>query len=234
MFNENGPGIHDDGEIEKDPQTAEYLQQHIKSQSERGYSSPWHVPSGSEFQREVELHVACKWADGLYEQCGTDIRNIRNNINVTADEFPDCLGEVHGKQIGIEVTELTIDNRERKKYQKEQNYITGLLTEDQKRLEHMPPLFFPVPVQPLGDWSIGKFQKKLKERVQRKDDTARKKLEKGKLMSLHKWFLVIAFDSRFLDVSLENCMEQTKLPRPGYFDDVYVMEGSDPFKVCFI
>ena len=236
MINENGPDIHDDGEIEKDPQIAEYLQQYIQSQSKRGYSSPWHVPPGSEHRSEMEIHVACTWADGLYEQCGIDIRKIRNNIDVTVDKFPDCIGEMDGKQIGIEVTELTIDNRERERYGKEQKFIARMLSEDQKRLEHMPPLLLPVPVQPMADWSPDKFQKKLKERVQKKDEIARKKQENGKFMSLYRWFLVITFDSRLLDldVSLDECMQQTKLPRPRYFDDVYVMGGADLLKVWFL
>lgn len=224
MNSENNQDLHDSCEIVNNPLFVEYANKHHKSESGRGYSSPWHTP-GNHYQSEMECTEVGRWADRLYEQRGIDIRDIHK-----VDKFPDCVGMLDGKPIGIELTELTVDKTERRnKYKVEQKRQWKMLSEEfQRRFDHMPPL------EPMGDWSLGKFQRKLKETFQKKDETARTHQEILRPMLLRRLFLVIMFDDGFLDDDLVRCIQETRLPRPKYFSDVYVFTEDDLFEVCFL
>lgn len=221
---ETCPTCHKDGVIEE---FKAYGQRYIKSQDERGYPSFWHTPPES--QGEMELDSVCTWAEELHKRHGIDIRNIENNLDATVDKFPDCIAEMDGKRIGVEVTEFTVDDRERKKY----------LKGKAERSKKTPSPKVSVPST--ADWPLCKFQKKLKEIVHRKDYIARKKQDKGKLMPLHKMFLLIVTDEPSLVDILNEYLQKTEVPHPSYFMDVYVMTSYDPteggypvFKVCLL
>ena len=118
-----------------------------------------------------------------------------------------------GKPIGVEVTELTVDNTEREEYVKGQegsqtNVIFGPGQWKQESRESR----LDTPVPNMANWSLDKFWKKLEERVQRKDEIARKWNEKGKLIQLNKLFLLIVTGERMLQVSLEQYLKEISIP----------------------
>ena len=64
----------------------------------------------SKYQDEMEVDVCIELARSLFAQGKGDIRNIRKyrRPDDTDKEFPDCLADLDGKEIGIEVAELRV------------------------------------------------------------------------------------------------------------------------------
>lgn len=91
-----------DAEIFKE---AQYLSQSHTARVRAGInSSIRHAPS--KYQKVHEMEVCDNFADSFAEQEFGDIQELRPNLSPQPYDFPDCFGELEGKLIGIEVTEL--------------------------------------------------------------------------------------------------------------------------------
>ncbi len=212
-------------------EAVEALKAFIKSQEERGYPSFWHA--NKESQQPMEISATQAWANELNKQ-GYAIDGIETN----PDDPPDCVAEMDGERIGIEVTELTVDEKERKKYveAKDESVTTTFLAPGQvyddktkERLEeanrNRPKVRVPNP----ADWPFDKFREKLAKIVQKKDKKMRKQKENDQLISLGKNFLLIVTDEPNLgEERLDEYLKKIKLSRPQYFDAIYVMYSYVP------
>ena len=71
----------------------------------RGHATGWHAPN--EFQDRMEVEATKDWA-GKINRRGwkIDIHTIRKN----SETYPDCIAEMDGERIGVEVTELVDGN----------------------------------------------------------------------------------------------------------------------------
>lgn len=84
----------------------QYLSQSHEARETAGInSSIRHAPG--KYQKIQEKHVCDDFADILAEQGSVEIEKLRSNNLPQPYDFPDCFGELAGKCIGIEVTELT-------------------------------------------------------------------------------------------------------------------------------
>ena len=147
------------------------------------------------------------------------IRKIKDNL----DGPPDVFAEMDGKTIGVEMTELVCE-------------------EAINAYPEIPPLVEPVEPGPHAldklpqpmppKWPLGKFERRLREIVQCKEEKARKKHKRdGKDNSLSKQSLLIVTDEPWLDEkTLSEYLKTIKLQRPQNFDGVYIMgsEGHYP------
>ena len=85
----------------------------------RGRASLWHTAQRStsnhrEWQAVQEVTVSEEFAKSLREQAVADIQAIR--VNPDPNELPDCLAELNGKPIGIEVTQLIASDEAHKEW----------------------------------------------------------------------------------------------------------------------
>ena len=210
---------------------AEALEEFIKSQEGRGYPSFWHADKES--QHSMEVSATQEWANELNKQ-DHSIHGIKTN----PDDPPDCLAEMDGERIGVEVTELTVDEKERKKYVKAKDeskiniFLAPGQVDDDKTKEHLEEASRNRPkarVPNTVDWPFDKFRNKLVDIVQEKDKKMREQKEKGELISLDKYFLLIVTDEQNLwKGRLEEYLHRIKLPRPQYFDAIYIMMSYMP------
>ncbi len=210
---------------------AEALEEFIKSQEGRGYPSFWHADKES--QHSMEVSATQEWANELNKQ-DHSIHGIKTN----PDDPPDCLAEMDGERIGVEVTELTVDEKERKKYVKARDesvstifLAPGQVYDDKtkERLEEASRNRPKVSVPNTAEWPFDKFRERLAGIVQKKDEKMRKKEEKSGLPSLDKNFLLIVTDEQNLwEKRLDEYLKKIKLPRPQYFTAIYIMMSHMP------
>lgn len=156
----------------------------------------------------MEVQATAQWAGELNKRHGHEIGDIRKN----PDLYPDCLAEMNGGKIGVEVTEL-VDQDAIKAYQEVRKLQeSGRLKEvDPDLLDRMDP-----------EWPLDKFQERLAERVSDKDKRSRDG-------SLDRQFLLIVTDEPDLDeATLAGHMAAIEFPRPNNFDGVYVMASYVP------
>ncbi len=204
----------------------EALRSSIESEEQRGYPSSWHADEGS--QQLMEISTTQDWANELNKQ-GHSIDGIDTNPN----DPPDCIAEMDRERIGVEVTELTGDEKERKEYVKAKEESATIIfrapgqVSDDKPEAHVEETNRNRPKESVphtADWPFGKFRKKLIEIVQKKDEKMQKKKGKDELVSLDKNFLLIVTSERNLgEERLEEYLNAIELPRPRYFDAIYVM-----------
>ena len=80
-------------------------------------------------------------------------------------------------------------------------------------------------------WPLEKFERRLREIVQCKEEKVRKKHKRdGKNHSLSKQFLLIVTDEDYLlgdEATLPEYLKTIKLQRPKNFDGVYIMGSPD-------
>ena len=141
--------------------------------------------------------------------------------------------EMDGERIGVEVTELTVDEKERKKYVKARGESVstifrapGQVYDDKirERSEEANQNRPKVRVPNTADWPFDKFLEKLGKIVQKKVGKMRKKGEEGALISLDKYFLLVVTGEQNLgEKRLDEYLNKIKLPRPQYFDAIYVI-----------
>ena len=153
------------------------------------------------------------------------IRKIKENLDneIRKNDPPDVFAEMDGKKISVEVAELVCE-------------------EAINAYPEIPPLVEPVEPGPHAldklpqpmppKWPLGKFERRLREIVQCKEEKARKKHKRdGKDNSLSKQSLLIVTDEPWLDEkTLSEYLKTIKLQRPQNFDGVYIMgsEGHYP------
>lgn len=212
-------------------EVVEALKVYIESGEKRGYPSYWHTDE--KFQHSMEISATQAWANELNKQ-GYAIYGIETNPN----DPPDCIAEMNGERIGVEVTELTVDEKERKKYVKAKDeakinvfLAPGQVDDDKmkKRLEEANRNRPKVRVPNTADWPFDKFRERLAGIVQKKEGKIRKQEEKGELISLDKIFLLIVTDEPNLwGERLDEYLNRIKLPRPQYFVAIYIMMSYMP------
>ena len=156
----------------------------------------------------MEVHATRCWAEEMNKRdCQIDIHTIRKN----PEPYPDCLAEMDGKKIGVEVIELVCREAieaypENPQYEGPEQFLRE----------------FSIPMPP--KWPLDKFQKKLNEIVQKKDKRVRDS-------SLSKQFLLIVTDEPYLVYDAATLFEYLKtiqLQRPRHFDGIYVMGSYGP------
>ena len=77
------------------------LKRIVKSKESRGYAPFWHA--GNKDQAHMEVDAVREWAEVMNDRgWQIDIHTVRKN----PCEPPDCLAEMDGNTIGVEVTEL--------------------------------------------------------------------------------------------------------------------------------
>ena len=170
----------------------------------RGHAPYWDADNKS--QCWMEVGATSDWAEEMNSQGHQiDTDTIRKNPEI----YPDCLTEMDGEKIGIEVTELVDTN--------------GIKEHPDNPRYGGPEQFlreFAIPLPRL--WSSDKLEKELVAIVRRKD-------EKGKSNSLSKQFLLIVTDEPGLDEAiLSECLKAITLQQPRHFDGVYVMMSYVP------
>ena len=174
----------------------------------RGHATCWHAEN--EFQGPMEVFATRAWAEEMNRQgCQINICTIRKNT----ERYPDCLAEMDGEKIGVEVTELVDENAI-----KEHPKIPPLVEPVEPGPHALDKL--PQPMPP--EWSSDKFEQRLNEIVQRKD----RRVKDG---SLSKQFLLIVTCEPYLDEeTLSGYLKTIKLQQPWHFDGVYVMGSYMP------
>ena len=187
---------------------AEGLKRIESMNRKRGHATCWH--GEREFQGPMEVYATRCWAEEMNKRgCQIDIDTIRKN----PETYPDCLAEMDGEKIGIEVTEL-VDEEAIDEHPK----IPPLVAPVEPGPHALDKL--PQPMPP--EWPSNKFERCLNKRVQSKD-------ERVKDGSLSKQFLLIVTDEPWLDeATLSEYLETIRLQRPRYFDGIFVMGSYVP------
>lgn len=212
-------------------EAAEALRSFLESARKRVYPSGWHADG--EFQQPMEISATQVWANELNKQ-GHSICRIEPNLkDSNPNDPPDCIAEMDGERIGVEVTELTVNEKERKKYVKARGESVstifrapGQVYDDKirERSEEANQNRPKVRVPNTADWPFDKFLEKLGKIVQKKVGKMRKKGEEGALISLDKYFLLVVTGEQNLgEERLDEYLNKIKLPRPQYFDAIYVI-----------
>ena len=174
----------------------------------RGHATCWHAEN--KFQGPMEVFAARCWAEEMNRRgYQINIHTIRKN----PETYPDCLAEMDGEKIGIEVTELVDEDAI-----DEPPKIPPLVELVEPRPHALDKLPQPMPLE----WSSDKFERSLNKIVQRKD-------ERVKDSSLSKQFLLIVTCEPSLDeATLSEYLKTIKLQRPQNFDGVYIMGSYVP------
>ena len=211
-----------------DKKLLEEIRKISTSEQKRGYPSYWHADRDS--QISMEITAVQDWACEMNLR-GHSIHEIEENVN----DPPDCLAIMGGIMIGVEVTQLTIDESERKKYVQAKGNSTintlGVrgLNQDSEIEEKAMQKLIEHPVPNMVEWPQDKFNDKLTEIVQSKDEKIENKYNRGELISLDKYFLLIVTDEQNLwEERLNEYLNKIKLSKPKFFDAVYVMMGYVP------
>ena len=114
-----------DEEVAEDRDLLEYTERTRDRNRKRGHANFWNAVN--EDQGLMEVYATKEWAKEMNERgWQIDMGTIRQN----PETYPDCLAEMDGKQIGVEVTEM-VD----RKAIDEQNPIPPWLLD--KFLEHL-------------------------------------------------------------------------------------------------
>ena len=131
----------------------------------RGHATGWHAPN--EFQDRMEVEATKDWAGEMNRRgWKIDIHTIRKN----SETYPDCIAEMDGERIGVEVTELVDGNAirehpENPRYEGPEQFLREFS-------QPMPP-----------KWPFEKFERYLRERVCCKD----KRVKDGSLSKQFCW-----------------------------------------------
>ena len=175
----------------------------------RGHATCWHAEN--EFQGPMEVFATRCWAEEMNKRGRQiDIDTIRKN----PETYPDCLAEMDGEKIGIEVTEL-VDEEAIDEHPKIPPLVVTADRPGSCALDKLPQ-----PMPP--GWPLDKFERCLNKRVQRKD-------ERVKDGSLSKQFLLIVTCEPWLDeATLSAYLKTIELQRPQNFDGVYIMGSYMP------
>lgn len=200
----------------------------------------------------AELDKVRDWAEEM-EKCGHPISGIRLNLDESGkpDDPPDVLAEIDGRPIGIEVTDLV-------EYPKQHTFcivaagrVTSLrwkrrqngridfhwhgadLGPDEKakwerRVKAGPDWRYR---EPGVEWPLERFQMRLAEIVETKDEKAGAKKAKRMRMHgedaldlrLHRSFLLIFTPEFYLQDHLDEYVEKTEVRCPENFDRVFLM-----------
>ena len=179
----------------------------------RGHAPDWHAPN--EFQDQMEVEATWDWAGEMNERgWKIDTASVRKNES----DPPDCLAEMGGKTIGIEVTEL-VDRKaielhpELLRYQGPEHFVQE----------------FPQPPMP-PSWPREKFHKHVAAIIERKDRraaevrTLRPQPSRDNPVS-SEFLLIVTGEPRLDETTLAEYLRTIKLQRPRYFDGVFVMKS---------
>lgn len=182
----------------------EGLKRFADSHRKRGHAPYWHADN--EFQGPMEVGAVIDWAKEMNKRgWQIDICTIKKNC----EPYPDCIAEMNGEKIGVEVTELVDEDAirghpENPHYEGPEQFMSEFQSP-------MPP-----------KWPFEKFERCLRKIVCRKDKRTRDS-------SLAKQFLLIVTDEPWLDeATLADHLSTVKLQRPRHFDGVYVMMSYVP------
>ncbi len=188
-------------ELENGKELVEALKRVEERDRRRGHATYFHADNES--QGLMEVGAVRDWAEEMNRRgCHVDIDTIRKND----DPYPDCLAEMDGEKIGVEVVEL-VDENAIKEHPELPPY-----EEPEQFMRESSKL--PIPMSP--EWPPDKFQRRLDRIVRKKD----KRVKDG---SLSKQFLLIVTDEPRLDeTTLSKYLKTTKLQQPQHFDGVYL------------
>ena len=199
----------------------------------------------------AELDKVRDWAEEM-EKCGYSISGIRLNLDESEepDDPPDVLAEIDGKPIGIEVTDLV-------EYPKQHTFcivaagrVTSLTWKQRQngrfdfrwhgaelgadeeakwegRVKADPEKY----KEEGGEWPLERFQVRLAEIVNTKDEkTGAKKAKRMRMhgedaldLRLHRSFLLIFTPEFYLQDQLDEYVEKTEVCCPENFDRVFLM-----------
>ena len=175
-----------------------------KSRCKREHATYFQTPR--KYKSLQEIDSARKWAEAINKRAWQiDLNAIRKS----AEQYPECLAEMGGEEVGVELTELVdrnaIDKRPgNPRYQGPDQFLRE----------------FPDP--PLSKWPLSKFERRLREIVKRKDMQAWYRNNRS-------LFLLVATDEPWLDEeTLSEYLDCIELQRPQNIDDVYVMGSYMP------
>lgn len=179
-----------------------------------------------EYHRRAEIAIVQDWAKEM-RRSGHAVCEIRSHD----DDPPDVLAVMDGIQIGIEVTILV-------EYVRDQQVGARAFLHDSPREDgesravpqgasQSIPKFVPVAYE----WTLGRFQIRLREIARRKDKQARAKKEKrvreqgedALERRLRQRILLIFTAEIYLQDYLAEYLAKTELSRPENFDHVFVM-----------
>ena len=165
----------------------------------------WDTPR--DLQDCQEVYICVEFAESLHAQDKGDIRNIRKNFDPDDPKkvFPDCLAEMDGKKIGIEVTQLREDLAPRNGY-----------------------------IQ-YKEWTLEDFQEQVFKLVRDKSKKAKIEGREELLESLHKLYVVIPTDEFTLSPeTIRNYLKQPLGPKPDNIDEVYMLGPYEPYNNAVI
>ncbi len=183
----------------------------------RGHASYWHAER--EFQEPMEVFASRCWAEEMNRRS----HSIRIcEIEVNRNDPPDVFAEMDGEKIGIEVTELVDEQAIN-----EHPTIPQLV----EMVEPGPHALDKLPQPMPPKWPLEKFERRLREIVQCKEEKMGKKHKRnGKDNSLSRQFLLIVTDEDYLlddEATLPEYLKTIKLQRPKNFSGVYIMGSPD-------
>ena len=181
----------------------------------------------------MEVHATRCWAKEMNKQ-GWTIRLCTTVKN--EGEFPDCICKMGEQRLGVEVTEFTVGEIDRKKYvegteagRSDYSLAPGVEWDDQtrNRVENRRRLSTPVPNTAV--WPFDDFQMKLREIVRKKEKTAQKHRGDGTLAAVDILVLLIVTDEQNLwRGKLRDYLSRIKLPKSDCFCGTYVMMSPEP------
>lgn len=208
---------------------------YCSEEGERGrqYPSYWHATNLT--QAIMENHATQSWALEVNSRgWGIDLPSI---VKVEGD-FPDCIAGANGLRIGVEVTELTVNEDERREFiegrrQNLQRVFLAPGVEWSHQVERSLDACEPnMPFGETADWPFEKFQGKFLEILQRKEHSAHSHADKGILRYLDKLILLIVTDEPNLwKERLRGYMDDLRLPKSNAFSHVFIMMAPDPSAV---
>ena len=220
-------------ESHKKESIADAVRRVVESEEKRGYPSFWHADNDT--QSIMEVTATKSWAAELNKQ-GRKIRIC--TIKKNNQEFPDCIAEIDGGQIGVEVTELTVTEKERKQYVKAvDNHKTRVLLasgveyneQTKDRLEGTQTRRITQQVPNTPSWDLENFRNRIEDIVKRKNDKAQHWDKKGKLEFIDEMVLLIVTDEFDLwEDKVGEYLNLIKIPRVKYFDKIYLMLSYKP------
>ena len=183
----------------------------------RGHEPFWH--GERQFQGPMEVDAARCWAEEMNKR-GHSIPICK--IEGNRDDPPDVFAEMDEEKIGVEVTEL-VDEQAIAKHPNIPPLVE-LLEPGPHALDKLPQ---PMPPK----WPLEKFERRVREIVQCKEEKVRKKHKRnGNDHSLSKQFLLIVTGEDYLlndEATLSEYLKTIKLQRPKNFDGVYIMGSPD-------
>ena len=197
------------------------------------------------YQDDSEVEQVKDWAIEMRKR-GHSICKIDLNVDDKGkkDDPPDVLVNMDGSLVGVEVTNmvehLNDDQIECRVWFASDSHLNeeGRRKLAEEVIQNHNKLSAPIGVE----WSLRKFQERLKNIVNEKDTKMNKKKEervheKGEQAldyCLEKWILLIFTPELYLQDKLAEYVDAIELPRPKNFDRIFVMgcgitqSGGDP------